>query len=154
MEITIHSEKREILVNTVSIAPNDKEPDNLYLFRCPYDGETLSTQIRGEVVKISPGLEPRTDVPTFHLCKECKRLYTFQTLEYANKAKAKITLVAPPLGAIGIFYCWRCRNPILQFTGDKVIKLPDFKLMHIPFEMDCVNPACTAKFRIADIVEL
>lgn len=153
MQITIHNEKREILVQTVSIAPNEADPENLYLFRCPYDGETLGTQIRGNVVKISPGLEPRNDVPTFHLCRTCKRLYTFQTLEY-SKGKTKIVLVSPPAGAIGIFYCYLCRNPILQFVGDKIVKLPDFKLMHVPFEMDCVNPSCPAKYKIADVVQM
>ncbi len=153
MQITIRSEKKELLVQTVSIAPNEQDPDNLYLFRCPYDGETLGTQIKGNVVKISPGIEPRNDVPTFQICHKCKRLYTFQTLEY-SKPNTKITLVSPPLGAIGIFYCWLCRSPILQFTGNKVVKLPDFKLMQFPFEMSCSNPACPAKYRINDVVQM
>lgn len=151
MQVTIHKEKREILVQTVSLAKNSEEPENVYLFRCPYCGESLGTQIQGKVVKISPGIEPRDDIATLHFCKNCKRLYTFQTLESMNENSTKVTLVSVP-GAIGIFYCWICRNPLLQFIGDKVVKLPDFKVMHIPFEMNCVKPGCPAKYKIADII--
>lgn len=152
MEITIQKEKREILVQTVSLGHNELEPNNLYLFRCPSCSTGVS-QIKGVVSKISPGIEPNNDVAVLHQCPKCKKIYVFQTLEYLDKKNTKVTLVSFP-GTVGIFYCWLCRNPLLQFIDDKVVAFPDFTLKKIPFTMDCVNPKCPAKYHVTDLIKM
>lgn len=153
MQVLIQHQPRELLIHTVSLAKNDLEPDNVFLFRCPYCSSTLGAQIQGVVVKISPGFEPTENVPVIHFCKECKRLYTFQTLEFMDKRFSRITLATTP-NTVGIFHCWLCRNPLLQFIGDKVVKLPSFELIHLPITMGCVKPDCPIKYRILDTVSM
>lgn len=150
MRVSIFKNLKELLVQTVSLVRNDEDLDNLYLFRCPYCSTGVA-QIQGLVAKISAGNEPGEEVAVLHECPKCKRIYTFQTLAYLNKKYAKITLISIPK-TIGIFYCWICREQLLQFMEDKVVKLPEFEIKKIPFAMNCINPRCVARYRIADIV--
>ncbi|HEX8965669.1 MAG TPA: hypothetical protein VF820_04535 [Patescibacteria group bacterium] len=151
MRISVLHEKRDILIQTVSVTPNTDEPDNLYLFRCPYCSSSTGAQVQGKITKISEGLTPTEDVVTIHQCKGCKRLYTFQTVKYLPKKYTQVTLISIP-GVIGIFSCWLCRNPLLQFKDGRIIRLPNFELLTVPFTMDCVNPTCPAKYKIVDYV--
>lgn len=150
MLITVQQEEKEILVHTVSLHKNMKSPTNLYLFRCPYCSTGI-VQIQGIVNKIMPGLEPTEEVVVIHQCKSCKRLYTFQTLEYLNKTETKVTLVNTP-NNLSVFHCYICRNPVLQFKGDKIIKLPNFELIPLPSSVNCSNPTCDAKYYVVDVI--
>lgn len=151
MHVSILHQNKEILIQTVSITPNKEDPNNLYLFRCPYCASSTGAQIQGKIAKISEGLTPTDDVVTVHQCKGCKRLYTFQTVKYLPQKQTQITLIGQP-GVIGVFTCWLCRNPILQFLNGKIMKLPNFELVNPPFSMDCVNPACPVRYKIVDLV--
>lgn len=151
MKIHIQQQERELLLQTVSLIKNNIDPANLYLFRCPYCSNSTGVQIQGNVYQIEAGLMPTEDVVTIHQCKGCKRLYTFQTLAFSNKRETRVTLIATPQ-TIGIYHCWLCRNPLLQFMDNKIVKLPDFKLMQMPFEVPCVNPSCIVRYKIVDVV--
>lgn len=150
MQVTILKQPRELLLQTVSLIKNRIEPENIYLFRCPYCSSSTGVQIQGNVSHIDAGLVPTEDVVTIHQCKGCKRLYTFQTLPYTEKRETKITLITGD--TMGMYYCYLCRNPLLQFLHTKIIKLPDFKLITLPYQLPCVTPTCQARYNIVDVV--
>ncbi|MBU6501162.1 MAG: hypothetical protein KGJ89_05340 [Patescibacteria group bacterium] len=150
MKITVKNQEKEILVQTVSLQKNKFDPTNLYLFRCPYCG-TAITQIQGLVNKIVAGVEPTENVIVVHQCATCKRLYTFQTLEYPDIRETKVMLVNS-LGAMSTFRCYICRTPLVEFRGDKVIRISDMSMVHIPSHIPCPNDGCPGIYYFQDVL--
>ncbi len=152
MEISVKDIEKVILVNTVTLSHNKPHSINVEFYRC-YRCGTGITQIQGRIVAISAGYIPSEDVPTITRCYVCSKdgietNYTFQTQD-TKIGPIKLTLAAAD--RVSTFHCIFCRSPLVQYTKDEAVILPEFEKIVIPHMLPCVR--CKAKYMLMDIVE-
>lgn len=152
MEVTIRNIPKEILVQTVSVRHNKEESENLYLFHCYRCGTGIS-QIKGEVMRISAGVEPSEDVPVIDQCYRCKEYYTFQTKNFLQYKRIRLTVSHTLLDRpYTTFHCVICRNQLFQYNSHFIKMLPDWKTITVPYQLDCINPDCIQKYTLMDVL--
>lgn len=150
MQVTIHNQPREILVQTISLTQNKNNPSNIYLFfcfRCCYQ----ISQVQGSVARVFPGLEPSEDIPVLHKCPRCSERYVFQTKKFLQHQRAKITL-SHVKDVYSTFHCFICSNPLLQYNNSLVTLLPSHARARLPLSLDCINPECPQRYTILDVL--
>lgn len=108
MIVKIQDTDRELLLNTVVLSHSKTSPLNTILFHCEYCGFGIS-QVRGDIVSITPGLIPHDDVVVVSRCGKCGELYTFQTAD-SDPAPIKVKL---HWGHVEM-KCPVCRTTIIQ----------------------------------------
>jgi uncharacterized protein with PIN domain len=150
VRIIIHSVPTELLVQTVSLTTDKDNPDNSYLFRCFRCG-TPVCRVQGLVVSIVPGLVPTYDVPVIHACYQCHEAYTFQTI-LSNRKRTSLILSPQPNTDSSIFRCFICRRPLIKYTPNLVVSLPDEIPIKIPKNFDCME--CGKDYLLSDVVSL
>lgn len=150
MQVTIRSKPQEILVQTVSLTLNRKEPSNVFLFFCPRCGYQIS-QVQGAIARIFPGLEPSDEIPVIHKCPQCGEKYTFQTKRFLKDEQTKITL-SHTNGLFSTFHCVVCRNPELQYNNELITILPTHARATLPLALNCINPQCHQRYLFVDVL--
>jgi len=148
VRISVYNQEIELLVQTVSVALNRQDPTNTYLFYCPYCSYQMF-QIRGLVSKITPGLEPTSNVVVVNRCPRCEMRYTIQ------EQRVQPTQTEVVLTRFGnketVFRCYICRTPGISFADD-VILLPSIKPVKLPIHYTCRNVKCGAHYYITDVI--
>lgn len=142
MRTTVFEIVHEIALQTVVVAPNPRNPDNTYLFRCYHCGKAI-LKIKGDIVGIYAGLVPTHDVITFYECYGCKENYTFQV----RGAPADIIkLILTPYGAEkqSTFNCVICKSNCITYSLN----------MSLPKDFVCPNYTCNQEYRLQDVVSL
>lgn len=149
MVIGIYNHPQEILVQTVSVHKNLKDPLNTYLFRCPYCGWRVA-QIQGVVDKLQPGLRPTEEVVIINQCPECHMRYIFQHSK-SRRQDSEITLTMYENPA-DIFRCYICRTALLKFNEYEVVQLSNKTARMFPFGLTCNGWDCHASYRFIDLI--
>lgn len=151
MLISTYTGDKDILIQTVSLRKNYEKPSLTYGFYCMFCGESLC-KIQGEVVKITPGLEPTEQPVVITKCMKCKKEFNFQNVSAnSNSAKIRLTNYTKDVTTL---HCFICRTPLLQYQKEHVVSLPEFSARNIPFSLRCIRPTCPANFSIVDIVQI
>lgn len=140
----------EILVHTVSVKKTTSE--NVYLFRCYRCGTSIS-QVKGEITRIFPGLEPSDEVPVISQCFKCHWHYTFQTKNFVVKPYIELGIVHEVgFNDYTTFHCVICRSKLLNYNQQWIERLSDSKLLKLPHEFICSNDTCNRQYKVVDVL--
>ncbi len=151
MKVSILDQPSEILTQTVTLTTNKDKPDNLFLFHCYHCGTGIQ-RIKGNVVRIGAGITLPQSVMTFQQCHRCKENYTFQIVHMKAPTAIKLTLTPQVEGGVSTFHCIICRQPVLQYTLEKAVKLPKMTPIIPPSLFACTQ--CGKIYLLNDVVSL
>jgi hypothetical protein len=152
MLIIIRDTQSEILTQSVSVKHNDKNIDNVYLFRCYYCGTPIS-QIKGDVKRIYPEEPDDEQVAVIKQCPKCNYRYTFKTRDYLKNDRIELNLYHDNIrGHISPFHCVICRSLLLAYNTKVIKQLPEETEVALPFSFDCINITCNQRYLLVDVV--
>lgn len=153
MQIVIRNMPLEMLLQSVTVSPNPKQPDNMYLFHCFRCGYQI-VQVKGIVTRIFPGLEPTDEIPVVSQCPRCRERFVFITKPLRSK-RTKVVLSHNGLfmeHGRSIFRCFICRTPLLYFDNKIVISIKNRVIEELPLALDCTNLQCPQGYVIVDAI--
>lgn len=137
----------ELLLNTVSLS---KIENKSWLFRCFRCGTSI-TRVEGELVGISAGWEPTSDVLVISQCHNCHENYTFQTRQTKNLiAKLTLSLYLDQ----SAFLCVICRSRLLEYNAELIQQMPERNLLDLPASFTCFKYDCHKQYQLNEIVTL
>jgi hypothetical protein len=151
MDIQINSFKVDLLVQTVIVTHNIGQTDSL-LFRCYHCGTAIS-RIDGTVIRIEAGYPPSDYVPVIDQCHNCHENYIFRN-GFTKPTATEIILAPEPGKVLSTFHCMRCRTPILEYDKLRAVSLTNYKVLKLPFFINCPKPDCGHTYLIKEIVSL
>lgn len=147
MEVVIKGAVKQMRVSTITLQP--EEGNNMYSFHCISCGN-FHQQIGGKVSKIYPIHEPSDQVPVVSTCRNCGHKYTFQTFNGYDEKRIKVVLHAEK--PYNMFYCYKGKNRILDYTAQKVFTTFERQVKKPPFEKKCPDSECGTLYFFQDLV--
>jgi uncharacterized protein with PIN domain len=148
VKVSILNVNSDILIQTVTITDNKKNPSNLFLFHCYHCGTGIQ-RIKGEVTRINAGMINEKDTLSALQCHRCKEHYFFQTV-HAKPSVIKLTLSLQQDREVSTFHCIVCRQELIQYSDNVIARLPLMQLMKTPSLFGCTN--CGKDYLLNEIV--
>lgn len=147
MEVTVRSIPKTINVQTITLQPEDG--NNLYGFHCLGCGN-FHQKIGGKVSKVYPIYEPSEQVPVVSKCRNCSQEMAFQTRDGYPPERIKVILKS--LQPINLFYCWKGKDKILEYSKTSIHSYVDNTQKKIPFDSPCSNNLCDTVYFFSQLV--
>lgn len=140
----------EVLVQTVTLSKNAKDPFAAYIFHCFHCGKQVN-KIQGEVRSIVAGLIPTNEVTSISQCIACGENYTFQSVK-SDRSEIRLILSRLPEDRVSSFHCVICRSILAKYDDMKVTLIPWMTVHTTPCVFTCFNPTCDRQYRVNEIV--